>query len=260
VSSGNGGLDDDAALREAIARSTEAEDSNDVAMSDEEDDDVIPFHGTVSSCQHEFSGGHLLQVVEGDLLKAEAACIVNSTNPALQHKNGLGKAMAKAAGSSLQKDSDAYVKDNGELDEGEVAITGSGNMPCSNVIHTVTPHFDESDPDGSYTALYTCVKECLLAADGMGFESLALPLLGSGIAGYSLQLASRAAVAAAADFFHKNVDSPLFVIGLVTNEARVVPKLESAVKALLLRPSLVKSTTTESDDPGDADWKPSDSA
>jgi DNA ligase-1 len=254
-SSSSGNVDDDAALQGALIRSTQV----DTVMSDEEDDDILPFHGTISSIQQEFPGGHLLQVVEGDLLKAEAACIVNSTNPQLQHKNGLGKAMAKAAGSSLQEESDEYVKNNGELDESEVAITGSGDMPCSHVIHTVTPHFDSTDPEGSYTALYTCVKECLVAADNMGFESLALPLLGSGIAGFSAETASRAAVTAATDFFIANVDSPVFVVGIVTNEDRVVPKLEAALQKLAKSVPLRKSVTTESDDAEDGDWKPSDS-
>jgi len=247
---GNAGLDDDAALKEALARSTQ-----DAIMSTKPDGDDLPFHGVVSPCQHEFSGGHLLQIIEGDLLKAEAICIVNSTNAALQHDGGLGKAMAKAAGPKLQEESNAYVEANGELEESEVAITGSGMLPCSNVIHTVTPHFDETDPDGSYKALYKCIKECLCAADSMGYESLALPLLGSGIAGYEFGIASQAVVAAISDYFNQNVDSPVFVVGIVTNEARVVPELEKAFSAHFKKKKSTpkRSGSVSSDD----EWKPS---
>ena len=59
-----------------------------------------PFAGAEIRSTHEFSGGQKLQVIAGNLVRAAADCIVNSSHPTMRHTKhqGLCQIIASEAG------------------------------------------------------------------------------------------------------------------------------------------------------------------
>ena len=46
-------------------------------------------------------------------------------------------AIVKSGGNQIQIESDEFVAKNGPVKTGEVAVTGSGSLPCKMIIHAV---------------------------------------------------------------------------------------------------------------------------
>lgn len=191
-----------------------------------------PFDGAELKAEFEFENHQTLQIISGNLLRAEAACIVNSTNPDMHHHHGLCGAMAKAAGASLQAESDAYVAAHGQLQEGEICVTSAGSLPSEQVLHIVVPSFDKTKPVESFHRLVKSVAECLVTADSLHLQNIAIPAVGAGAAGFKAEVTSRAIVSAVERYFRANPDSPLGLVGVVTNDKNVLPHLEYEIAIL----------------------------
>ena len=69
---------------------------------------------------------------------------------------------------------------------GETCVSSGGDLPVSYVLHTACPKRGD-EPDGSYPLLRECCRKLLFAAAGTAnLHHLAMPLIGTGISGYSL--------------------------------------------------------------------------
>lgn len=93
-----------------------------------------PFEGATVRATGEFSGGQKLQVIDGNIVRAAADCIVNSADRNMQHLHGLCGILAQEAGKALQKESNAHVKKHGELAYGEVVVTTAGDLDRKSVV------------------------------------------------------------------------------------------------------------------------------
>lgn len=82
--------------------------------------------------------GELL-ICKGDITHETTEAIVNAANGHLQLGGGVAGAIRRAGGGSIQRECDAWLDEHGEVDTGQVAWTGGGNMPCRYVIHAVGP-------------------------------------------------------------------------------------------------------------------------
>jgi O-acetyl-ADP-ribose deacetylase (regulator of RNase III) len=117
--------------------------------------------------------------------------------------------VAKAAGPTLQLDSDAYIQQHGHLKEEEVALTPAGNLKCTHVLHCVAPEFDPKDVAGSRSKLAATVTACLELADLYCFTSIALPMIGTGAQGFPAAEAAAAMVRSVEVFLRTKPDSTL---------------------------------------------------
>uniref|UniRef100_A0AAV3AX00 Poly [ADP-ribose] polymerase n=1 Tax=Pyxicephalus adspersus TaxID=30357 RepID=A0AAV3AX00_PYXAD len=136
--------------------------------------------------QVKMPNGLTISVYKGDLSCHNVDVIVNAANENLQHIGGLAKVILNAAGRKLQDDCNIIFKAGGKLSPGDSVITGAGNLPCKQVIHTVGPQWSSSS-HLSYEILRKAITNSLHLASKNGHCSIAIPAVSS-ISGFPLRL------------------------------------------------------------------------
>lgn len=107
---------------------------------------------------------------------------MNAANANLAHGAGVAGAIVKKGGRGIQKESDAFIRRSGSLNDGEVAMTGPGKLSCKKIIHAVGPEWRIGE-EKSKRLLKSACHESLVIASNNGFKSIALPAISSGIFG-----------------------------------------------------------------------------
>ena len=119
-------------------------------------------------------------VIQGDIAAQSADALVNAANTSLRMGSGVAGALKRAAGSGL--DDEAVAK--GPVDLGGVATTEAYDLDAEYVIHAAA-----MPPGGQATAesIQRATRNALAEADALDCESLVLPALGCGIAGFDFE-------------------------------------------------------------------------
>jgi O-acetyl-ADP-ribose deacetylase (regulator of RNase III) len=117
-----------------------------------------------------------IRLERGSITRVRADAMVNSTNRLLQAGGGIDWAIHAAAGKELEKELAQYDS----CDEGDVVVSKGYNLPCTHIIHTVTPYWS-SPSDTNMERLRNCYRNIFKAADELGVKSLAIPAIGTGV-------------------------------------------------------------------------------
>ena len=121
-----------------------------------------------------------LSITSNDITKMQVDAIVNAANTELQMGGGVCGAIFKAAGAEkLQAACDKLAP----IQTGEAVITPGFNLPVKYVIHTAGPKYRDGK-HGEEAQLRSCYANSLDLALKNGCESIAFPLISSGIYGY----------------------------------------------------------------------------
>jgi len=126
------------------------------------------------------------EVAQGDIAAQSADVLVNAAGTSLQMGSGVAGALERGAGPRIN---DAAVE-KGPVDLGGVAVTDAFELDADYVIHAAAmPHY--GDGRATEASIRDASRNTLERAEDLGAESLVIPVLGTGVAGFSVAEGAR---------------------------------------------------------------------
>lgn len=147
------------------------------------------------------------QIVRNDITKMKVDAIVNAANTKLTMGGGVCGAIFKAAGEhELQRECDTI----GQCATGQAVITKGYRLPAKYIIHTVGPVW-QGGWSNEAKQLRSCYLNSLKLAVENHCNSIAFPLISSGIFGYPKDQALQIATSAIREFL-SNIDINVYLV------------------------------------------------
>ncbi|QBP41952.1 macro domain-containing protein [Paenisporosarcina antarctica] len=137
-----------------------------------------------------------LEIVRNDITKMDVDAIVNAANSELQMGGGVCGSIFIAAGvKELQKACDEI----GQCSVGEAVLTDGFRLQSTHIIHTVGPVWRGGNQNEE-KLLQSCYENSLALAASLNLESIAFPVISSGIYGYPKEQALQVAISSIHEF------------------------------------------------------------
>lgn len=166
-----------------------------------------------------------LQIVRNDITKMEVDAVVNAANSHLKMGGGVCGAIFNAAGAiKLQEECDEI----GFCNTGDAVITEGYQLPAKYIIHAVGPVWNGGNK-GEEELLASCYTKSLSVAKNHKLDSIAFPLISSGIYGYPKEKAFRVAVTAIQEFLMEN-DMMIYLIVFDKKAVEISEKLFKSIE------------------------------
>ena len=135
-----------------------------------------------------------------DITELDVDAVVNAANSRLLEGGGVCGAIFRKAGSDELRDACSRI---GRCETGKAAITPSFNLKARYIIHAVGPVWNGGN-NNEERLLYGAYAESLKLARENGCNSIAFPVISSGIYGYPKKEAWKVAIEACRDFLKEN--------------------------------------------------------
>ena len=169
-----------------------------------------------------------LKIVCNDITKMQVDIIVNAANSSLQAGGGVCGAIFNAAGvQELQSACDKLAP----VQTGDAVITKGFALQAKYIIHAVGPVYRDGKHEEELL-LHSCYTVALNLAKKHGCESIAFPLISSGIYGYPKDEALAVAINAISGWLTENEMNVSLVV-FDKSIFSLLKELPSKVKVLL---------------------------
>lgn len=140
------------------------------------------------------------KIVRNDITKIKADVIVNTANPKPIYASGTDAAIYHAAGTEKLL---SERKKIGEIARGDIAVTPAFNLKAKYIIHTVGPVWIDG-MHREFAILEDCYRKSLQKALELKCESIAFPLIATGVYGFPKDKALQIAISVFSQFLLKN--------------------------------------------------------
>ena len=123
-------------------------------------------------------------IMDGDLVEQQVDAIVNAANNDLVLGAGVAGAIRKRGGPTIQRECDAH----GPIKVGQAAVTGAGDLRARHVIHAASMALGGRTTSQS---LKSSMDDSFRLAREHAVRSIAIPAVGTGIAGFPMDECAR---------------------------------------------------------------------
>ena len=120
------------------------------------------------------------KIVRNDITRVKADVIVNTANPNPICASGTDLAIYEAAGKEKLLAERVNI---GKIARGDIAVTGAYNLKAKYIIHTVGPVWTDG-LHHEFEILEDCYRKSLQKALELKCESIAFPLISTGVYGF----------------------------------------------------------------------------
>ncbi|WP_135365557.1 macro domain-containing protein [Halosimplex halophilum] len=124
--------------------------------------------------------------VQGDIAARSADALVNAAGTSLRMGSGVAGALRRAADGPINEE----AMNKGPVDLGAAAVTDAYDLDADHVIHAAAmPHY--GDGRATEESIRDATRNALAAADELDCESVVVPVLGTGAAGFAFAEGAR---------------------------------------------------------------------
>jgi len=135
-----------------------------------------------------------IEILEDSILNTEVDAIVNAANSLGYMGGGVAGVIKRAAGNAPEKEA---VR-NGPTPVGKACLTTAGRLDFSGIIHA--PTMEQPAMRIPSENVYKATKAALELAEKEGFESIAIPGMGTGVGGVAVEDAAEKMLQAIKEF------------------------------------------------------------
>ncbi|XP_071978647.1 protein mono-ADP-ribosyltransferase PARP15-like [Engystomops pustulosus] len=170
------------------------------------------FQNYKTNYPHFSAFGKIIELIKGDITHQAVDCILNLTNSSLNQSCGVSGAILTAAGDKVKEE----CQKHGSLSSDGVAITSGGTLESKRIMHIIGP---TRAPDYGPS-----IDRILHESHKNGFTSLALPAIGTGMAGVDVEASIKAILSSILNYLSDTLIPSLETILIIVIQEPIYKK------------------------------------